>query len=199
MILNSEEQNFLFSIIKRSIEHGFKHDASLSIDPSTIDSKFKIISSVLVILKYKNKIIGSSSIFDSSNIFYNALSKAGFKAAFRNEKYPEINKNIINDTEISFYILSDNKPVALIENIDDFCLRLKSTDSVIISCSDKKDYFLLEMQKEYENVLLFMLALRESAGIPKIIPWSYIKATTISATCSYSKLYKEITCQDSDS
>lgn len=198
MILNSEELDQVFLIVKTTIEHGFKHDAVPNINPELIPPGLCIPASVIVTLKYKDTVFGQECNISKPKPLYKSVSRAALSAAFRNTKLPQINRNILDQTEVGIYFLSMNRKTSLVVDLDNFCLNLKPSECVLIESGNKFSFLMSESQKEYENAYLLMDALKKTAGIPKQTPWSEIKATTTPVTNFYCKLFKDISCQSSD-
>jgi AMMECR1 domain-containing protein len=193
MVLNCEEQDLAFSIIKSSIEHGFIFDGHRMFNPALLSDKFKTPVHVFVSLKHKDSLVGCQGNFGNPLPLFEALGRSAFNAGFRDARFPPINQNVLPKLSIEIHLLSPAVSGSVIFDINEFCSRLDTDDCVFLRSHDKEAFFLSSVQKSFSSKLLFMQALKDKAGIDSKTPWYFLNTMTAKTLSVYSQPYRSIT------
>lgn len=194
MILNCDDIDNCFSLVKLSIEFGLKHECPLSLSQTSFSSEMKQKSNLFVSLTNNNKNVGCYGSPRLNKPLYESILSNSFMAGFKDKEFPSLNKNRLIDLEVELIFLDSAGNSGIILDIDDFCNDLKSGDCVSLRYKDKEALFFNNTQTLFADKREFMLALKEKAAIGRDIPWYFINATKTSTVVSYKRKYSEIKC-----
>jgi len=196
MNLNLINFDYLFQLARTSIDHGLEHNASLFLNPRYIDPVYLEKSCTFVSLTKNNENVGC--IGNTSILFlYHAILTNSFKAAFRDNRFPPINKNLIKKLHIQIHYLGTEFQTIKVANIDELANRITPEDSVSLYYENKNATMLADIQKNYSTKQEFISAIMEKAKIPKNVEFNKIKVNLYKTFATEKRKLQDIKpCQN---
>lgn len=174
MHMSSVDYNYLFSLARASINHGLIHDAPLFMNPRFIDPVYLTMERTFVSLKMHGKNAGCIGNIVPEMFYHTVLTNA-FKAAFRDKRFPPLNKNSMKKIYIQLHHLVGRPRPVTVQNIDELKTIIQPTDTLQLEFNDRKATMLAFVQKEHTNLDGFITATMDKANIPRSADWSQIK------------------------
>lgn len=192
MILNCNEIDQCFALVKSTVEFGLKHERPLVLSQTFFSPTMKQNSNLFVSFIHSGEIIGfyGSPRFNKP-IYQNVLSNS-FNAGFENNEFPRLNENRLIDLKVELAFIGSITSMSIVFDIDEFCNNLKDNECVLIRYMNCEAMFVSQTQKSFSNKKEFMLALKQKAMIAKDVPWYFINAVKITTLVSYKRKYNEI-------
>ena len=194
--MNSIDYEYLFKLAKTSIEHGLAHDAPLFLNPRYIDPIYLKNQRTFVSLTMNEKNIGCMGN-TGPTMFYNAILTNAFRSAFRDDRFPPLNKNTIKKAFIKIYLLADDFKSLKVKNIDQLSKEIDKNHSLHLIFENRSAIMLSTIQKEYKSIEDFIFATMDKAKISRQPDWNRIKIELYPTIHTNDKKLTEIeSCQN---
>lgn len=169
--MNSVDNSYIFKLAKTSIEHGLIHGAALFLNPRYIDPIYLTNQRTFVSLTMYEKNIGCMGN-TTPMMLYNSILINSFQSAFRDNRFPPLNKNSIKKTFIRIYYLNNDFKKIKVKNIDQLVTEIKDNHSLRLIYEKNSAIMLSTMQKEYRTIEDFIFATMDKGKISKRVNWN---------------------------
>ena len=93
----------LLQVAAASIKFGVVHDAPILWSPRGAPEETKAIGSVFCSIKYKGELVGCMGVHGLS--LFDCTRQAAFRAAFRDLRFPTVNKNHLEHLQIQLHVV----------------------------------------------------------------------------------------------
>ena len=103
----------LLQVAAASIKFGVVHDAPILWSPRGAPEEAKAIGSVFCSIKYKGELFGCMGVHGLS--LFDCTRQAAFKAAFRDLRFPTVNKNHLEYLQVQIHVI-DTKELLVTPN-----------------------------------------------------------------------------------
>lgn len=160
------EENFeiLNKISTESIFHGLKHNTPSLLNPNHFSKDLHMEGMTFVSIELQEKQLGCRGNLNNMPLFL-SVNRNTFNAAFRDERYPILTKNISLECDFKIYYLYGKASYYNITK-NELMMLLKANDSISITNGYKSGFYLNTIQKNFNNKIDFINSLLEKANLP---------------------------------
>ena len=174
--LDPERYLELIKIANDSINHGLIHGAEHLINPKTLHPDLLNLTRIFVSLKYGDQLNGPVGGLVLKPIF-SSVKRNAFIAAFKDTKYPPLNKYWLDKFTIQIHHLYDIEQYTRISS-QELIKKIEPEHSVSLTFGNFTATMLnLEQQEYSSDIQRFLNAIVNKAKIPAETPWEKLTAT----------------------
>lgn len=167
MLLNEKSRRSLLDLAYRSIESGLKTGHPLNINLRDYSHELSQQRATFVTLEKNQQLRGCIGMLEAVLPLAEDISENAFSAAFKDPRFPPLEKNELGEIEIHLSILSQSERVNFASE-DDLILQLRPfTDGLILESGSRKGTFLPSVWNSIPEADQFLQHLKQKAGLSK--------------------------------
>lgn len=167
MLLNEKNRRSLLDLAYRSIESGLKTGHPLNINLREYSEELSQQRATFVTLEKDQQLRGCIGMLEAVLPLAEDISENAFSAAFKDPRFPPVEKNELKDLDISLSILSPSKPIHFTSEEDLISQIRPNVDGLILQCESRKGTFLPSVWKSIPTAEHFLQHLKQKAGLAK--------------------------------
>jgi AmmeMemoRadiSam system protein A len=165
-ILNKHGETLL-GLAAGSIRHGMKNGKPLPASPDDHAPELAAPGASFVTLKRNGKLRGCIGSSEAYRPLAADVSENGFRAAFKDPRFPALKPDEIDGLTLSISLLSPKMPMTFSSQAD-FLQKLKpNTDGLIIEDAGRRALFLPSVWAQLPQTKTFVEHLKVKAGLAK--------------------------------
>ncbi len=166
MPLNEANKQILLEVARQSIESGYKTGYPLSVDLRDYPSALVTPAATFVTLFKNHEVRGSTGMLEAVLPLAEDIAENAFSAAYKDPRYPPIDKSEIAQLDIHLAILSE--PLHLPAHSEQELMEMirPGIDGLIVKEGPHHGNFLPSQWKLATNKQEFLRHLKSKAGLP---------------------------------
>ena len=150
-----------------SIEHGLEHAKALPAGSADCAAELAEHGASFVTLRRDGKLRGCIGTSEAHRALVVDVSENGFRAAFKDPRFPALKPDEVLGLEVSVSVLSRPTPMAFSSEQEFLGLLRPGTDGLIIEEGKKRALFLPSVWSQLTETQVFVEHLKAKAGLPK--------------------------------
>lgn len=166
MSLNKTHQQILLKLARQSIENGFKTGHPLSVNLRDYPPELIRQRASFVTLEKNHNLRGCIGMLEAIFPLAEDVAENAFSAAFRDPRFPPVQKNEIDDLEIHISILSEPEPMTFTSEEDLLAQIRPHVDGLILEDGSRRGTFLPSVWEMLPDKRQFLRHLKNKAGLP---------------------------------
>ena len=164
-ILNDDNRDTVFAVMRRSIEQGLDNGSSYIPDSAEYPSPLNDKYAVFVTLKLKDNLRGCIGTTEAQMPLVEAAAYYAHAAAFSDPRFRPLSADEYPDVEISLSILTPATPMQFDDEQDLVSQLRPDIDGLIIEKDTRRATFLPVVWESLAQPPLFLAELKRKAGI----------------------------------
>ena len=157
----------LLALAAGSIEHGLEHAKALPAGSADCAAELAEHGASFVTLRRDGKLRGCIGTSEAHRALVVDVSENGFRAAFKDPRFPALKPDEVLGLEVSVSVLSRPTPMAFSSQQEFLGLLRPGTDGLIIEEGKKRALFLPSVWSQLTETQVFVEHLKAKAGLPK--------------------------------
>ncbi len=157
----------LLALAAGSIEHGLEHAKALPAGPADCAAELAEHGASFVTLRRDGKLRGCIGTSEAHRALVVDVSENGFRAAFKDPRFPALKPDEVLGLEVSVSVLSRSTPMAFSSEQEFLGLLRPGTDGLIIVEGKKRALFLPSVWSQLTETQVFVEHLKAKAGLAK--------------------------------
>ncbi|MCH7550974.1 MAG: AmmeMemoRadiSam system protein A [Proteobacteria bacterium] len=157
----------LLALAAGSIQHGLDHAKALPAGPADCAAELAEHGACFVTLRRDGKLRGCIGTSEAHRPLVVDVSENGFRAAFKDPRFPALKPDEIPGLEVSVSVLSRQTPMAFSSQQEFLDLLRPGTDGLIIEDGKKRALFLPSVWSQLSEPRVFVEHLKAKAGLSK--------------------------------
>jgi len=157
----------LLALAAGSIQHGLDHAKALPAGPADCAAELAEHGACFVTLRRDGKLRGCIGTSEAHRALVVDVSENGFRAAFKDPRFPALKPDEIPGLEVSVSVLSRQTPMAFSSQQEFLDLLRPGTDGLIIEDGKKRALFLPSVWSQLSEPRVFVEHLKAKAGLSK--------------------------------
>ncbi len=157
----------LLALAAASIQHGLEHAKALGAGPADCAAELAEHGASFVTLRRDGKLRGCIGTSEAHRPLVVDVSDNGFRAAFKDPRFPALKPDEVPGLEVSVSVLSRQTPMAFSSEAEFLELLRPGTDGLIIEEGKKRALFLPSVWSQLSEPRVFVEHLKAKAGLPK--------------------------------
>ena len=166
MSLTKANQQILLKLARQSIEHGFKTGHPLCVNLREYPRELIKQRATFVTLEKNKNLRGCIGMLEAIFPLVEDIAENAFSAAFKDPRFPPVQKNEINDLQIHISILSDPEPMHFSSEEDLLNQLRPNIDGLILEEGNHRGTFLPSVWETLPDKKQFLRHLKNKAGLP---------------------------------
>jgi hypothetical protein len=167
MSLTNKNRRSLLDLAYRSIESGLKTGHPLNVNLRDYSEELSKQRATFVTLKKNKQLRGCIGMLEAVLPLAEDISENAFSAAFKDPRFPPLEKNELNDLEIHLSILSPSEPMIFTSEQDLIAQIRPNIDGLILVIDSRKGTFLPSVWQSIPVADQFLQHLKQKAGLAK--------------------------------
>lgn len=164
--IDDAESCLLIDIAENSINSGLLNNRPASIDDDAIEGILSQPLGSFVTLTKSEELRGCMGCLETSLPLARSVSTNAFNAAFRDPRFPKVNKEEMDSIEIEISILSEMRPVEVESRKELVDLLIPQVDGLLIEDGSRRATFLPQVWEKLPDPESFIGNLMMKAGLP---------------------------------
>ena len=157
----------LLGLAARSIQFGLENAKPLPVSPDDYPPEVGELGASFVTLKRDGKLRGCIGSSEAYRPLVADVSENGFRAAFKDPRFPALKPGEIDGIQLSISLLSPKVPMSFTDEAD-FLLSLRpNLDGLIIEDGARRALVLPSVWTQLPETRIFVEHLKAKAGMPK--------------------------------
>jgi len=162
-----DQQETLLRLVARSIQYGLKNAKPLPVSPDDYSADLSVPGACFVTLKRDGKLRGCIGSLEAWRPLVSDVSENGFRAAFKDPRFPDLTSEEITGLHLSISLLSPKTPMSFSSEAE-FMADLKpDIDGLIIEDGGHRALFLPSVWEQLPGAKGFVEHLKIKAGLAK--------------------------------
>ncbi len=157
----------LLALAAGSIQHGLEHAKALPAGPADCAAELAEHGASFVTLRRDGKLRGCIGTSEAHRPLVVDVSENGFRAAFKDPRFPALKPDEIPGLEVSVSVLSRQTPMVFASEQELLGLLRPGTDGLIIVEGKKRALFLPSVWSQLTDPQVFVEHLKAKAGLSK--------------------------------
>ena len=166
MSLTKQQQQILLDIARRSIENGYLKGHPLSIDIRDYPPELRVPRATFVTLEKHHQLRGCIGMLEAVLPLVEDVAENAFSAAFKDPRFPPVERNEIPELDIFISILSEPKAMTFESEADLLQQIRPGIDGLILVENGYKGTFLPSVWESLPDKVQFLRHLKNKAGLP---------------------------------
>ncbi|WP_031434141.1 AmmeMemoRadiSam system protein A [Methylomarinum vadi] len=166
MSLTKDNQQILLQLARQSIENGFKTGHPLSVDLRDYPLELCKQRATFVTLEKNHNLRGCIGMLEAVFPLAEDVAENAFSAAFKDPRFPPVQKSEIDDLEIHISILSEPEPISFSSEEDLLAQIRPNVDGLILEEGHRRGTFLPSVWEMLPDKKQFLRHLKNKAGLP---------------------------------
>ncbi len=167
MLLNNKNRRSLLDLAYRSIETGLKTGHPLSINLRDYSAELSQQRATFVTLEKNKQLRGCIGMLDAVLPLAEDVCENAFSAAFKDPRFPPLEKDELNNLDIHLSILSPAKEMEF-NSEEDLIKQIRpNIDGLILQSGSRRGTFLPSVWLSIPTADQFLQHLKQKAGLPK--------------------------------
>ncbi len=167
MLLNEKNRRSLLDLAYRSIESGLKTGHPLSINLRDYSAELAQQRATFVTLDKNKQLRGCIGMLEAVLPLAEDISENAFSAAFKDPRFPPLEKSELKELDIHLSILSPSKQIEF-SSEDDLISQIRPhIDGLILVTGSRKGTFLPSVWQSLPAPDQFLQHLKQKAGLAK--------------------------------
>ncbi len=166
MSLTKEQQRILLEIARQSIENGYKTGYPLGVNLRDYPVELIQPRATFVTLEKNHQLRGCIGMLEAVFPLVEDVSENAFSAAFKDPRFPPVQKNEIAILEIHISVLSEPEPITFSSEQDLLTKIRPQIDGLILQDNSHKGTFLPSVWQTLPDKQQFLRHLKNKAGLP---------------------------------
>lgn len=162
---NSEDRKTLLDLAKASIEQGLKTGHSISPDLSKLPAKLTDQRATFVTLEKNQQLRGCIGMLQATRPLAEDIANNAFSAAFKDPRFPALEKQELESLKIYISILSTPEPLNFSSEQDLLAQLRPDIDGLILKEGSKRGTFLPTVWQSLPEPEKFLAHLKQKAGL----------------------------------
>ncbi len=167
MLLNKKNRRSLLDLAYRSIETGLKTGHPLSINLRDYSTELSQQRATFVTLEKNKQLRGCIGMLDAVLPLAEDVCENAFSAAFKDPRFPPLEKNELNNLDIHLSILSQAEEMEFNSEKDLIKQIRPNIDGLILQSGSRRGTFLPSVWQSIPTAEQFLQHLKQKAGLPK--------------------------------
>lgn len=167
MSLNEKNRRSLLDLAYRSIESGLKTGHPLNINLRDYAPELSQQRATFVTLEKNKQLRGCIGMLEAVLPLAEDVSENAFSAAFKDPRFPALEKPELKDLDIHISILSPSKQIEFSSEEDLISQLQPHIDGLILVTGSRKGTFLPSVWQSIPTPDQFLQHLKQKAGLPK--------------------------------
>ena len=163
---NEENRKQLLNLAKESIQHGLDTGRPLKIDIDQYPPELTKPCATFVTLKKQGQLRGCIGMLEAVRPLAQDIAENAFSAAFRDPRFPPLEKDELDLLEIHLSILSHPEPVTFASEQDLLTQVRPGIDGLILEEGSRRGTFLPSVWQSLPDTRQFLRHLKQKAGLP---------------------------------
>ena len=163
--LNKQYQQQLLALAKASIEHGLKTGRPLQVNLSEYPVELTEKSATFVTLKINHQLRGCIGMLEATRPLVEDIAINAYSAAFKDPRFPPLQKHEQGDLEIHLSILSPAVPITFTSELDLISQIRPGIDGLILEEGHRRGTFLPSVWESIPKTEQFLAHLKQKAGL----------------------------------
>jgi hypothetical protein len=168
---SEEERSLLLEVARCSIQHGLEEGSALPIDLEDYSEHLGEERASFVTLNRLGLLRGCIGTLEAYQPLVRDVSEHAWAAAFRDPRFPSLQRNEFDDLEIHISVLSQPEPMSFSDEEDLLEQIRPNIDGLIMEDSGRKGTFLPSVWEQLPERSEFLAHLKQKAGLP-VSHWS---------------------------
>ena len=164
-MLSKEEQSYLLSLARKSIEHHLSDGELLKLNVKMVPETLKVKKGCFVTLKVGDMLRGCIGHLLPVQELYKDVIENAVNAGFQDPRFPSMVKKELEDVHVEISVLDIPKELKYKDG-DDLLVKLKTKPGVILKKGFHQATFLPQVWEELEKAEEFLGHLCMKAGLP---------------------------------
>jgi len=160
-------QQQLMSVVKDAIYHGLEYNQTLCVETENFDSILSEKKATFVTLTISGNLRGCIGTLKAYQPLVIDLANNAFSAAFKDPRFPPLQKDEFKIIEYHVSILTTPTPIQFIDEQDLQQKIRPNIDGLILSEGSKRSTFLPSVWEQLPNKPDFIKHLKLKAGLPE--------------------------------
>lgn len=164
--LNNSQQQQLLAVAGRSIEHGLSTGRPLTVNLEDFPPELQEPRATFVTLQKHGQLRGCIGKLEAVKPLVEDIAENAFSAAFRDPRFPPLEKSERADLDIHLSILTPADPMTF-NSEQDLLRQLKpGIDGLILEDGYRRSTFLPSVWEQLPEPKQFLRHLKQKAGLP---------------------------------
>jgi AmmeMemoRadiSam system protein A len=157
----------LLALAAGSIQYGLEHAKALPAGPADCAAELAKHGACFVTLRRDGKLRGCIGTSEAHRPLFVDVSENGFRAAFKDPRFPALKPDEVLGLEVSVSVLSRQTPMAFSSQEEFLGLLRPGADGLIIEEGKKRALFLPSVWSQLSEPRVFVEHLKAKAGLSK--------------------------------
>ncbi len=166
MSLNNENRKRLLKVARDSIENGFKNGNPLCVNLRDFPTELIRPGATFVTLEKKHQLRGCIGMLEAVFPLVEDVAENAFSAAFKDPRFPPLQKSELDDLEIHISILGEPEPMMFSSEEDLIAQIRPNVDGLILEEGRHRGTFLPSVWETLPDKKQFLRHLKNKAGLP---------------------------------
>ncbi len=166
MSLSNEHRQTLLKLARQSIENGFKTGHPLSVDLRDYPKELIKQRATFVTLEKNHTLRGCIGMLEAVFPLAEDVAENAFSAAFKDPRFPPVQKSEIRELEIHISVLSEPEPMTFGSEEDLLAQIRPNIDGLILEEGSHRGTFLPSVWEQLPDKKQFLRHLKNKAGLP---------------------------------
>jgi len=166
MSLNKEQQEVLLKLARQSIENGYKTGHPLGVDLRDYPPELVKPAATFVTLEKKRQLRGCIGMLEAVLPLVEDVVENAFSAAFKDPRFPPVEKNEIDELDIHISILGKPEPIHFASEQELLDQIRPHIDGLILQEGSQRGTFLPSVWETLPDKKQFLRHLKNKAGLP---------------------------------
>ncbi len=171
MPLNKKNRQIVLDLAYQSIESGLRKGHPLSINLRNYPAELSQQRATFVTLEKNKQLRGCIGMLEAILPLAEDITENAYSAAFKDPRFPPLEKSELNDLEIHLSILSPSKEIKFTSEEDLISQIRPKIDGLILESGSRKGTFLPSVWQSIPTSEQFLQHLKQKAGLTKYY-WS---------------------------
>lgn len=165
MSLTNAHKDVLLSVAKSSIREGLKTGRAFKVETEGYPAQLLELRATFVTLTYDERLRGCIGRLQAEKPLVADVAENAFAAAFRDPRFPPVNREELSGLKIHISILTPSEPV-FFQTEEDLISQLKpGVDGLILEVGVRRGTFLPSVWGTLSQPKQFLRHLKEKAGL----------------------------------
>jgi len=164
--LDSAARASLLALARGSIAHGLGHGRALAVDPGDFEGRLRAPGAAFVTLHEEDRLRGCIGRLEPVQPLVRDVAENAFAAAFRDPRFPPLQRDELGQIRISVSVLTPAEPLACPDEEALLASLVPGVDGVILEAGKARGTFLPAVWEDLPDPRDFLRHLKRKAGLP---------------------------------
>jgi AmmeMemoRadiSam system protein A len=166
-MLDDSDRRALLGLARASVEHGLTYGRPLEADPSRFSAGLRAARAAFVTLKTHGELRGCIGHLEAIQPLVRDVAENAYAAAFRDPRFPPLQRSELDDLRIEISVLSPAEPVTFTSETDLLGRIEPGRDGLILREGAARGTFLPTVWESVPGPRDFLRQLKRKAGLPQ--------------------------------